>query len=144
MSKVQRQNGGLSPGGVGSEVLPGPEELKPSHTQMLNAELAPLATREVMSLIGATRANEQLRLNVPPEVRQDFFTLRGLIARFRRDLQSEELVAALEEVPEGISEEAANFMRASLVREDSMLALVEDVLKDAGRIYNRIVSSQEG
>jgi hypothetical protein len=155
MQKILRQNATSTSGiGTAEPILPTPDEIRPSQTKLLNADLAPLATRELMALIGGARASEHLRLNVPQSAnpfqhspsgqKHDYFILRDLVARSKRSLETNAIVTLLEQTPVGISEEEANFMRASLAREYNMLDLVQEVVQSVGHIHTRIVGSQEG
>lgn len=135
-------------------MLPTLEEFKAERTKLLSAEVAPLSTREVMDLIGVTRANDHLRLHVPAAAnpfqnsplgqRQDYIVLHRLLSRAQKSRASDEIIGLLQgELPQ-ISEESVSFMRASLAREHNMLELLSDLIDSMGLIHNRIIGSQEG
>jgi hypothetical protein len=148
MQKISRQNSPNAFGvGHADPLLPTPEEIRLGRTQLLTAELAPLSTKQVMDLIGATRANDQLRLNVPESrssPKQDFFVLHNLMARTASSDVSSKLIALLQEPQIDLAPESANFMRASLAREHNMLELVKEMMDSMSHIHNRIIGSQEG
>src|SRR5688572_29885892 len=71
------------------------EEVRLERAQVLPAEIAPLPTRQLMDLIGATRSTDHLRLNVPEAAnpfqaspmgpKQDYFLLQNVMRRSKSD-----------------------------------------------------------
>jgi hypothetical protein len=129
------------------------EEVRLEKAQVLPAEIAPLATAQLMNLIGVTRSTDHLRLNVPEAAnpfqssptgpKHDLFLLQNVVRRSTSDV-SKQLVNQLQRPPRGLSEQAVSFMRASLAREHNMTQLLTGLTTSMGQIHNRIVGSQEG
>ena len=129
------------------------DELKPEKAQLLPAEIAPLPSRQLMSLIGTLRSTDELRLNTPEAgnpfqsspmgPKQDYLVLQKLIRRSKNPM-SKDLAMQLDRPIEGISEQSQSFMQASLAREHNMLQLLNGLMNSIGQIHNRIVGSQEG
>ena len=148
MEKITGPKVGYSEG-VGQTL----EEVKLERAQVLPAEIAPLATQQLMNLIGFARSTDQLRLNVPEAAnpfqssptgpKQDYLLLQSVVRRLENDV-SKLLVDQLQRPPIGLSEQSVGFMRASLAREHNMLQLINGLTTSMGQIHNRIVGSQEG
>jgi hypothetical protein len=120
------------------------EELKQYKGPLLNAETAPLSSRQVMDLIRAARSTDDLRLNGPQNVtKPSHFALQRFVSKGSLAKQ-DELSVLIREASTEFSKESLQFMNAALEREKDMLELVKSLLETVDQIQNRVVGSQEG
>jgi|GEM_PF-3738225 len=119
------------------------EELKRHKGQLLNAELAPLSTRQVMDLVRAVRSTDQLRLNYAGFSQgPNHVALHRLMERARaQDRKIEEVIEASSSE---FAPKSSEFMMSCLGREREMLECLKEMLESVDQIRNRTIGSQEG
>lgn len=145
MQKIPRQNVSISsPAGVPESTLQTMEELKLHKGQLLNADLAPLSTKQVMDLIRAVQSSEQLRLNYSDaSQRPSYGALHSLLSK-SKDLESSNIEETLRTSLSEFSSESAEFMIGALNREREMLDLIQNLLGSVEQIRNKVAGSQGG
>lgn len=129
------------------------EDLKPEVAKKWTPDIAPMPTPEAASLVGGTRALDQLRLAVPKaldpyaapllSLRHDYHKASNVVARSSDEL-SKKLVQTLQGSLDEISDSVLGHMRASLAREHNMAKLLEGMLSMMGEINGRVIGGQEG
>lgn len=144
MQKIPRRGSSLESNAVIPESnLQTVEELKPHKGQLLNAELAPLSTRQIMDLVRAVRSNDQLRLNYSGlSQAPNHVTLHRLMERAR--VEDRKIKEMLEASDSEFEPQAREFMMSALERERVMLECLKEMLESVDQIRNRTIGSQEG
>ncbi len=119
------------------------EELKQHKGPLLDADTAPLSSRQVMDLIKAARSTDDLRLNGPQSAsRPNHFALQRFVAKGK--IAKDDDFSILHEARAELSEETLRFMDGALEREKEMVELITSLLATVDQIQNRVIGSQEG